>query len=422
MQLIAKLYDIYLQHPTVTTDTRSISSGCIFFALRGPNFNGNTFAQQALQNGAAYCVIDDELAAQNERTILVPNVLVALQQLAKYHRQKLNIPVIAITGSNGKTTSKELVHAVLATTYITSTTVGNYNNHIGVPLTLLAIPTTAQMAIVEMGANHQKEIESYCTYTMPTHGAITNCGKAHLEGFGGVEGVKKGKGELYEYLRSNDGTAFVMKDYDYLLQMATGISKQYTYGTCNAQVVGVATKSQPYLTVAVNKVTIQTKLVGDYNLPNVLLAVAVGTYFNIPLATIANAITNYNPTNSRSQLLQNGTNTIILDAYNANPSSMKLAIDNIAKIDNPHKVLMLGAMAELGDESIHEHKKILQQIAQHQWQHVVLVGSNFASLPNSYINLENSDAAKNWYNNQQLQNCTVLIKGSRSTLMEKIVN
>jgi UDP-N-acetylmuramoyl-tripeptide--D-alanyl-D-alanine ligase len=352
-------------------------------------------------------------------------VLSTLQQLAAHHRKQLKIPVIGITGSNGKTTSKELVHAVLSTTYRTATTVGNLNNHIGIPLTLLRIPLDAEMAVVEMGANHQKEIADYCDYTAPSHGIITNCGKAHLEGFGGVEGVRKGKGELYDHLRSMNGTAFIMWDYDYLRTMSTGIETIIKYGTAGSDIEGKILQAQPFLEVEMTKGsvsgTIRTQLVGDYNLPNVLMAVAVGQYFDISPEKIKHAIESYTPSNSRSQLVKQGTNNIILDAYNANPSSMCGAIENLMRLQADNKVLMLGAMAELGEESLDEHRQIVNLIGQSNWKAVVLVGGDFMKIDHPFISLPDSVAARAWYQQQSFENCHILIKGSRSQQMEKIL-
>ena len=461
---VAHLYQLYLQHPSIQTDTRKVQAGDFFFALKGPNFNGNLFAEKALELGAAYAVID-EATANNPRLILVDDVLQTLQDLAAYHRQQLQIPVIAITGSNGKTTTKELVAAVLRSHFKTSTTIGNLNNHIGVPLTLLKIPLDTEIAVIEMGANHQKEIEGYCVYTQPTHGIITNCGKAHLEGFGGVEGIKKGKGELFDYIRAHQGTVIRYADYDYLQEMSAGIDQVYEYGTQTGDIIGTATASEPFLTIQVSKglnfdsfhavdqgdvvIKVATKLVGDYNLPNVLCTIAVGKYFKVPDEKIIAAIENYQPSNSRSQLVQLGNNQIILDAYNANPSSMKLAIENFAKLNAPNKVLMLGAMMELGEESVAEHEAIIALIQQYPWEQVVLVGGDFEKIAaanstqtNAYIKqtsehtkhtveltnqnkhfiyFNDSSAAKEWFQQQQFQQHYLLIKGSRSMQMEKII-
>ncbi|RPD46510.1 UDP-N-acetylmuramoyl-tripeptide--D-alanyl-D-alanine ligase [Paracnuella aquatica] len=420
-----QLYSIYQQYPSVQTDTRKLRSGDLFFALKGPSFNGNAFAQQALNMGAAYAVIDEAEYSIEGKTILVPDVLLALQDLARYHRQQLPIPFLAITGSNGKTTTKELVHGVLSTTFTTYTTEGNLNNHIGVPLTILKIRSDAQMAVIEMGANHQKEIELYCTIAQPTHGLITNCGKAHLEGFGGVEGVRKGKGELFDYLRTRpDATAFVMQDYDYLKEMSGGIAHIITYGTNAANVVGTVAQSDPFLAVAFTQglqQEVNTQLVGGYNLPNVLAAAAVGLHFGVPSEQIKSAIELYTPTNSRSQLVQRGSNNIILDAYNANPSSMKLAVENLARAAGDHKILVLGAMAELGAESLDEHQQLVAEINKYAWQHVVLVGGDFLKLQHPYQSFATAAEAGQWLQAQQPQQATLLIKGSRSTGMEKVL-
>ncbi len=422
---IETIYNIFKQHPSVQTDTRKLQPGDLFFALKGDNFNGNAFSKQAIDAGAVYAIIDEPEFEITGKTILVEDVLTTLHQLAKYHREQFSIPFIAITGSNGKTTTKELVHAVLSNNYIAYTTEGNLNNHIGIPLTILKIKMDAQIAVIEMGANHQKEIAGYCEYTKPTHGIITNCGKAHLEGFGGVQGVRKGKGELYDYLRSHYGTAFVMWDYNYLQEMSSGIPTIIKYGTANADIEGRIVSSEPFLEVEITKGAgtgiIKTQLVGDYNLPNVLLAVAIGKHFNVPDEKITMAIASYTPSNSRSQLVERGTNKIILDAYNANPSSMKLAIENFAKFHTRGKVLMLGGMAELGEESLVEHKDIINVIKKDEWSKVVLVGGDFLRVEHPFISFQNAEEAKEWFRKQHFENMHILIKGSRSMKMEKIL-
>ncbi|HSU29200.1 MAG TPA: UDP-N-acetylmuramoyl-tripeptide--D-alanyl-D-alanine ligase [Chitinophagaceae bacterium] len=420
------LYRIYQQFPFVQTDTRKLKKAEIFFALKGEHFNGNKFAKQAIEQGAAYAVIDEAAYAIPGKTILVDDVLIGLQQLAQYHRSQLSIPFLAITGSNGKTTTKELIHAVLSEKFKTSTTEGNLNNHIGVPLTLLRISPHAQIAVIEMGANHLREIAGYCEIAQPTHGIITNCGKAHLEGFGSEEVIRQAKGELYDYLRAHQGTAFIMWDYDYLRKMSRGISGTIKYGTNQeAHIYGIAVKSEPWLEVEVQQGlsggSLHTKLVGDYNLPNVLVAVTVGKFFDVPDNKIRSAIENYVPSNSRSQLLKKGTNTIILDAYNANPSSMQLAIQNFEKMQQQNKVLMLGAMAELGKDSIDEHKRIVEQIGNSKWKAVVLVGGDFLNLKHPYTSFETSEKAAEWLKNQNFENTYLLVKGSRSIKMEKVV-
>ena len=420
-----RLYSIYLEHPSVQTDTRKLSAGQIFFALKGPHFNGNLFARQALDAGAAAVVTDEDQGIDDPRVFLVPDALKALQDLASHHRAQLSIPVLAITGSNGKTTTKELISAVLATTFRTSTTAGNLNNHIGVPLTILSIPEDTEIAVIEMGANHQKEIEGYCIYTKPTHGLITNCGKAHLEGFGGVEGVRKGKGELYDFLRSHAGTAFVMWDYAYFHGMSSGLKHVITYGTHDAQVTGIAAASEPFLRVRMTGgsgiTEIHTHLVGDYNLPNVLAAVAVGMHFKVPEEKIRKAIEGYSPTNSRSQLLEKGGNRFILDAYNANPSSMRLAIENFARQDHPKKYVCIGAMMELGADSVAEHQQIIDLLLRYPWAGVILVGEDFSKTQHPYQYFPDADAAALALQDMRISDGMFLIKGSRSMKMENIM-
>lgn len=420
---IPELYSLYLQYPSVQTDTRKLKAGDLFFALKGPNFNANEFAQQAIDQGAMLAVIDDEKFSIPGKTIVVEDVLITLQQLAKHHRQQFTIPFLAITGSNGKTTTKELIHAVLSTTFATYTTEGNLNNHIGVPLTILKIKKDAEMAVIEMGANHQQEIASYCTYTLPTHGLITNVGKAHLEGFGGEEGVKKGKGELFDHIRAQGGTVFLMNDYDYLKEMSRGINKLFTYGTKDADVTGMLLQAEPFLQVQFQKgltATIHTQLVGSYNLPNVLAAAATGLFFGVKEDKIRQAIESYQPSNSRSQLVQKGNNKIILDAYNANPSSMKAAIENFARAQEANKILVLGAMAELGAESVAEHEAIVEEIKKHNWQRVVLVGGDFLKLSHPFEQYNNADEAAQALKGK-INHAYLLIKGSRSMRMEKVL-
>jgi UDP-N-acetylmuramoyl-tripeptide--D-alanyl-D-alanine ligase len=355
----------------------------------------------------------------------VNDVLDTLQQLAAWHRQQLDIPFIAITGSNGKTTTKELIHVVLSAFASTSTTEGNLNNHIGVPLTLLKIKRDARFAIIEMGANHLKEIESYCRIARPTHGLITNCGKAHLEGFGSEEGIRKGKGELFDFLRENAGTAFVMWDYRYLRDMSRGIPELVRYGTEAAAITGQASRVDPFLEVTFSKGfsgSIKTALVGGYNLPNVLAAVAVGNYFKVPEEMIRSAIEGYRPSNSRSQMVEIAGNKIILDAYNANPSSMKLAIENLAQATGDNKILVLGAMAELGSQSLAEHEEIIHDIQKYKWKEVLLVGGDFQKIDHPFRKFGSASEAGSWLQRQSLRNACLLVKGSRSMQMEKVLD
>jgi UDP-N-acetylmuramoyl-tripeptide--D-alanyl-D-alanine ligase len=397
-----------LQYPSVQTDTRNIKNGDIFFALKGPHFNGNSFAAKALELGAQFAIIDEPALYINEHTILVDNVLSTLQQLARHHRQQFNIPFIGITGSNGKTTSKELVTAVLKQKFVTYATEGNLNNHIGVPLTLLKIKSDAQMAVIEMGANHQREIASYCEIALPNYAVINNCGKAHIEGFGGIEGVKKGKGELYDYIREAKGAIFINADLPYLAEMSMGIDKQISYGTHNAQYLGHIKEQNLLLHLSVDSdqgaVEIQTNLVGEYNVPNVLLAVAVGSYFGINIQDIKSAIEAYEPDNSRSQFVSKGSNQIILDAYNEGP-----------------KILCLGAMKDMGAEEFAEHHELVTFIQQWNWQLVLLVGNEFKAAKQNHLWFEDADLAAQYIANNKPQDALILIKGSRGSKMEKLL-
>lgn len=423
---IEALYKIFQQYDYVTTDTRTIKPGALFFALKGPNFNGNAFAERALQLGAAYAIVDEEAYATHSNILLVEDVLTTLQQLAKYHREQFNIPVIAITGSNGKTTTKELVHAVLSQHYITYTTTGNLNNHIGIPLTILKIKKDAQIAVIEMGANHQKEIESYCKYTLPTHGLITNAGKAHLEGFGGIEGVRKAKGELFDYLKANNGIAFACDDFGYFRDMVQGLKTVHWYGTSRGEVTGHALEHEPFLRVEINSgfdypVTLHTNLIGGYNVYNVLAACIIGKHFHVPYKKIQHALESYQPSNNRSQLIEKDGNKIILDAYNANPSSMNAAIENFASLDVPNKILFLGGMMELGIESLAEHEALIALINKYKWKQVVLVGGDFANVKHEFLFFPTAEEAAGWWRKQMSTGNYLLVKGSRSIKMEKII-
>lgn len=420
---IEQLYQIYLSHPSVQTDTRKLKPGDLFFALRGPNFNGNQYAAAALAAGAAYAVMDDPaFVTEPDKMILVNDVLQTLQELALHHRQQFSVPFIAITGTNGKTTTKEMVRTVLSAQYRTCATVGNLNNHIGVPLTILSIPADTEMAVIEMGANHQREIAGYCTVALPTHGLITNVGKAHLEGFGSEEGVRIAKGELYDHLRTNNGTAFVCSDYDYLLEMSKGIDPIITYGQGKADFTGKPIPGTAFLELEAASVGyISTHLVGDYNFPNVMAAIAIGLHFKVPAEKIKAAIEEYTPSNNRSQVVHRGSNVFIMDAYNANPSSMKAAIENFAGIHAPQKVLLLGAMKELGEDSLKEHQELVEQLQRSHWKAVILVDGDFAKVNHPYIFMQNAEDAKKWVRQQGLENTYFLVKGSRSVGMEKVL-
>jgi UDP-N-acetylmuramoyl-tripeptide--D-alanyl-D-alanine ligase len=404
-----------------------MAAGEIFFALKGPNFNGNHYALKALEQGAAAVVVDEVQGITDDRIFVVEDALKALQDLARHHRLQLSIPFIAITGSNGKTTTKELVHAVLSSHFKTATTQGNLNNHIGVPLTILSIPDDAEMAVIEMGANHQKEIAGYCQIALPTHGLITNCGKAHLEGFGGVEGIRKGKGELYDFLHESNGTVFVNSDMADLMGMSLGIRNRIFYGQSKGSFNAEMAKANPLLTVEISRLDwgmhhLHTNLVGSYNLANIEAAICIGDHFGIPFPKIAQAIATYVPNNARSQLMTKGTNSIFLDAYNANPSSMKVAIENFALQNHPNKWLLLGAMMELGEESIPEHQTLVDLLQSLNLAQVILVGGDFGNIKQHYPYFSNTALASEWLAANKPDDALILIKGSRSTGMEKLLD
>ena len=418
-----ELYQLFLNSSGAFTDTRNVLVGGIFFALKGANFNGNEYARYAIEAGAKYAVIDDSNCEIEGKTILVADVLSTMQELALYHRNNLKIPIIAITGSNGKTTTKELIHAVLSQKYKTAYTKGNLNNHIGVPLTLLSIKHDDEIAIIEMGANHQGEIASYCEYTYPDFGLITNVGKAHLEGFGGVEGVIKGKTELYRFLESHHGYLFVNGE-DSVLMSKSENTNRIIYGNHPDSIAsGYVNQFSEYLTVQIqDQFEIKSQLTGSYNLSNILCAVAIGRKFNVDDSLIKKGIEGYAPSNSRSQIIREGSNTIILDAYNANPSSMEVAINNLGKIDGP-KIAILGGMKELGVYSVEEHRKMAKLAKDIKDVTLVLVGTEFESIAKetNVLFFLNATEAKYWYSDSNFQHYTILIKGSRATALEKIL-
>ncbi len=421
---IAALYALYLAHPSVQTDTRKLKAGDLFFALKGPSFNGNAFADAAIGAGAAAVVIDDAAYRKDERYVVVEDVLTSLQELARHHRRQFSIPFLAITGSNGKTTTKELITAVLREKFVTYATIGNLNNHIGVPLTLLQIRPDAQIAVIEMGANHRGEIASYCRIAEPTHGLINNVGKAHIEGFGGEEGVRLGKGELYDYLRNTGGTIYRNADLDYLAEMAQGIEKQITYGAAAADYQGESGLDGLFVTVELLEPetgSFRTNLVGAYNFPNVMAAIAVGMDQGVPAASIGKALETYQPDNSRSQWLKRGTNEIILDAYNANPSSMRAAIENFACSGLQNKRLWLGAMKEMGPASEAEHAALVTLAEQYSWEEIILVGQEFTAVKGAHIWFPDAASAAVWLQANPPQNAAILIKGSRGSRMEVLL-
>jgi UDP-N-acetylmuramoyl-tripeptide--D-alanyl-D-alanine ligase len=436
-----ELYRIYLQHPVISTDTRKIATDCLFFALRGEKFDANTFAGQAIEQGAAYAIIDNPAYKKGDQYLLVENVLSALQDLARYHRRQLMIPVVGLTGTNGKTTTKELINAVLSQQFNTYATQGNLNNHIGVPLSILSINSSHEAAVIEMGANHQKEIELLCSISQPSHGMITNVGKAHLEGFGGVEGVKKGKGELYDFLAPHPpkgGVAFVNCDDAVLMDMALSRSLNpiVYYGDSNPSslVSGTIIENSPLLTLEwtdrrLDKSHIvKTQLTGEYNLPNILAAICIGSYFDIDPAKINAGISGYQPKNNRSQIMKTATNTLICDYYNANPSSMAVAIENLGKLAAGHKVLVLGDMFEMGDEAAAEHEAIVCKALETDVDERFFIGQEFAGSwkPKAggrksaafYATVEEAIEA---LKANPVRNSTVLIKGSRGMALERLV-
>lgn len=424
---IFELYSIYNQCNGVSTDTRNITENSIFFALRGEKFNANNFALQALENGAAFAVVDDKnlQKLENKKLIVVDNVLKTLQDLAAFHRFHIGLPVIALTGSNGKTTSKELLHAVLSTKYNTIATIGNLNNHIGVPLTLLRMTEETDLAIIEMGANHQKEIELLCSIAQPDFGFITNFGRAHLEGFGGIEGVIKGKSEMYDYLLANNKTIFVNFD-DPIQNEKTQNTTRFGFSIENnssANIQITKANAQPMATVQLNGIEIHSNLTGLYNIPNIAFAIAIGLYFNISLENIKDAIENYTPKNNRSQWTNINDKNILLDAYNANPSSMQVAIENFNQLENPSKLMILGDMFELGDESDKEHLQTINQVIETKIP-TIFIGEHFFKVQVKNNDVQYFENIQNFFNrlketaiNQEL----LLIKGSRGMALERIL-
>ena len=420
---ISYIHNLFLKCSSISIDTRKIGVNSFFVAIKGENFDANTFAKEALDKGASYVLIDNEDYYIDEKTVLVENSLVALQELAKYHRNYLKLPIIALTGSNGKTTTKELINVVLSKKFVAKATVGNLNNHIGVPLTLLSFNQQTEIGIVEMGANHKKEIEFLCEIAQPDYGYITNFGKAHLEGFGGAEGVIQGKSEMYDYLLKNDKLVFVNFEDPIQVEKTKDI-KSYSFGI-NKENVDVNINhiiANPFVVVSYLENVVTTHLIGLYNANNVNAAIAIGTYFGVKNNAIKEALESYIPENNRSQLIAKGTNEIILDAYNANPSSMKVAIENFILLDKNNKTIFLGDMFELGNESLYEHKSILDLLIDQDKIDCYFIGKDFYQnkIAKSnfffYENFENfSDAIKC----KKIENSMLLIKGSRGMALER---
>ncbi|SDE92130.1 UDP-N-acetylmuramoyl-tripeptide--D-alanyl-D-alanine ligase [Pricia antarctica] len=420
---IEKLHQRFLAHPRVCTDTRKISKDSIFFALKGDNFNGNTYAAEALRKGAAFAVVDEDEYAISDNYILVNDTLGALQQLATFHRNFRTAKVIALTGSNGKTTTKELINAVLSKKYRTIATVGNLNNHIGVPLTLLTITKDTEIAIVEMGANHQKEIESLCKIARPDFGYITNFGKAHLEGFGGEEGVIKGKSELYDFLMANDKSIFMNADDSIQFQKLGDHIKKFGFSAEKKEFYRISFASaNPFVKINVEDQTITSQLIGSYNFTNCAAAIVMGKYFNVPLSDIKKAIEGYVPKNNRSQLLEKNGHRIILDAYNANPTSMVAALENFDGVDAVPKIAFLGDMFELGATAAIEHQAIADLAASMHLKDVFLIGGNFNQTDSELKSFDTFEAfSKHLTANPIEERSTVLIKGSRGMALERIL-
>ena len=423
---IIDLYDLFIHNPQITTDSRNCPKGSIFFALKGDKFDGNQYAGKALASGCVYAVIDNPDYYIGERTILVDNVLKTLQQLAHHHRKVLGLPIIGITGTNGKTTTKELLAAVLSTKFNLLYTEGNFNNHIGVPLTLLRLTHDHEMAVIEMGASHPGDIKELVDIVHPNYGIITNVGRAHLEGFGSFEGVIRTKGELYDYIRRSKGKIFIKKENEYLQSIAKGI-EQITYGNGDdAFASGQVVSCDPFLVFNWKQQgklhTVETHIIGSYNLDNVLAAVAVGRFFKIPAERISRAIAAYEPTNNRSQFKKTDNNELIIDAYNANPSSMKVALDNFITMPVQPKAIILGDMRELGPTSDELHAEVVAQIKKGQFDKVFLCGEPFSKVGKEFSPFATTEAMVEELRKQPLKGYHILIKGSHSMGLEKLAD
>ncbi|MEM1219000.1 MAG: UDP-N-acetylmuramoyl-tripeptide--D-alanyl-D-alanine ligase [Bacteroidota bacterium] len=435
MDLIEYIHSLFLRHSLVLTDSRRIEPNGIFFALKGPRFDGNQYALKALEQGAAYAVVDDPSLPVDQRLIRVENVLKTLQDLARYHRRRFLIPIIGITGSNGKTTTKELVAAVMGSHYRTFSTRGNLNNHIGVPLSLLSIQQDAEVAIIEMGANHQREIAALCEIAEPTHGLITNIGKAHLEGFGGIEGVKIGKGELFTFLTQNKGLAFINRDEPELMELSESLPLKLFYGQAEklteetdfyeAELLAeYPTVKLAFWSAHQKRIDIHSQLPGKHNFRNMMTAITIGKYFKVPSDKIKEAIEGYRPDNNRSEWRQIGENHFFLDAYNANPTSMRKGLEAFAAMKSSKKVAILGDMLEMGTFSQAEHEDIAQLAQTMDFDHLVLVGPEFSkvTLTEPTLSFVSFNQLQEWYDQQGFQGVTVFLKGSRGIGLERLLD
>jgi UDP-N-acetylmuramoyl-tripeptide--D-alanyl-D-alanine ligase len=412
---IDQLHTIFLNSSGVCTDTRKLKKHCIFFALKGDNFDGNKYASKALELGASYAIIDDLDYQKDERYILVNNALKTLQKLANYHRNQLQCPVIGITGTNGKTTTKELIHCVLSSTFKTASTSGNLNNDIGVPLTILSTKLDTEMLIVEMGANHIGEINTLCKIADIDYGIITNIGKAHLEGFGSYENIKKTKNELYQFIHKKDKIVFVNRNDALLLQLSEKIERVFytDFKSINNE--------DSLACVVINDKEVKTKLVGSYNTNNIVAAYTIASYFKVNEEDIINALQKYTPSNNRSELkITNSKNTLILDAYNANPSSMSLSIDSFLKIRKKSLWLILGDMLELGQNSLNEHQKVIDSLKEKEVENVILIGNEFGKCKHSFNHFKSVEKANEWIKENPIINCQILLKGSRGISLERL--
>ena len=427
MVTIEYLYKLFLKSSGVCTDTRNITKNSIFFALKGGRFNGNIYAEEALEKGALFAIVDEGVF-ENADVFKVKDVLKTLQDLAHFHRSNFKCPVIGITGTNGKTTTKELLHEVLISQFETYATKGNLNNHIGVPLTLLSIPVTAEMVIVEMGANKPGDIKELSEIAAPDYGVITNVGKAHLEGFGSFEGVKKTKGELYKFIKDTNGKIFLNTTNQELIEMSQNLSEvqKISYLGENSKIKSVLVSQTPFVNIEINGVSkIETKIVGGYNYENIMAAVCVGDYFGISINKISQAISRYESTNNRSQVLKKGDNSILLDAYNANPTSMFSALNNFINIQEDKKVVILGDMFELGEESDKEHKDIVSLVLDLGLEKAVFCGEEFykqKGIGEEFVFFRNTEEVKGWLSENPVHDSFILLKGSRGMKLEELVN